>query len=210
MNNAPTLNQFFAIKDLPKKKLSEIVKSKEFNPIKKEMSKELKGIPIPEKFFEEILKQLSDLLDIDIRAILLSVWGKSEEFQKYLDAHNYPPDETVLVPLAEHTITSEHNPSLKSFIDKVPIGNMTFHINVELTLKGVIAKIQNGKLWGGSIGSCSGKGAITFGNEHILEKESQPISMPGSIDLSDGIPIHDTAEDLHSILSKIVGIAQAN
>ncbi len=210
MNNTPTLNQFFAIKDLPKEKLSEMAKSKQFSPIKEKMSKELKGIPIPEKFFEEIFKQLSDLLNIDIRAIILSVWSKSGEFQKYLDARNYSPDETVLVPLAEHTITSEHNPSLKSFLNKIPLGKMTFHINIELTLKGVIAKIQNGKLWGGSIGSCAGKGSITFGDKHILEKESQPILLPATIELHDGIPLQNTAEDLHSILSKIMGIAEAN
>ncbi len=210
MNNAPTLNQFFAIKDLSKEKLSEMAKSKQFGPIKEKMSKELKGIPVPEKFFEEIFKQLSDLLNIDIRAILLSVWSKSGEFQKYLDAKNYPPDEVLLVPLAEHTITSEHNPSLESFMNKIPLGKMTFHINIELALKGAIIKIQNGKLWGGSIGSCAGKGSITFGDAHVLEKKSQPISLPSTIDLNDGIPIHNTAEDLHTILSKIAGLTDGN
>ena len=211
MNNAPTLNHFLSIKDLSKERLSEIIKSEEFKPVREKMAKELKGIPVPEKLYEEIFKQLSELLHIDIRAILLSVWSKSEEFGKFLNTDSYHPGEMVLVALAEHTIVSEHNPSLKSFIDKIPLGEMTFHVNVELDLKGAIIKIQDGKIMGGSIGSCAGKGSITFGDDHVLiEKESEPWQLPGSIDLSDGIPIQQHLDDFQGILSKIINLTGTN
>ena len=211
MDNTPTLNHFMSIKDLSKKQLSEIVKSKKFRPIKEKMTKQLKGIPVPEKFFEEIFKQLSELLHIDVRAILLSVWSKSEEFGKFLNTEDYPPGEIVLVPLAEHTITSEHNPSLKSFLNKIPLAEMKFHVNIELALKGAILKIQDGKIMGGTIGSCAGKGSITYGDDHVLlQKESEPWGLPGSIDLSSGIPIQEQLADFQTILSKIINITGAN
>lgn len=211
MENAPTLNQFLSIKDLSKKQLSEIVKSKEFRPVRDKMKKQLKGLPVPEKFFEEILKQLSELLNIDIRAVLLSVWAKSEEFGKFLNTEDYPPGEIVLVPLAEHTITSEHAPSLKSFLNKIPLAEMTFHINIELALKGAILKIQDGKIMGGTLGSCAGKGSITYGEDQVLlQKESEPWQLPGSIDLSDGIPIQEHLNDFQGILSKIIKVSGAN
>jgi hypothetical protein len=211
MENAPTLNHFLSIKDLSKKQLSEIVRSKEFKPVKDKMAKQLKGIPIPEKFFEEIFKQLGELLHIDVRAILLSVWAKSEEFGKFLNTEDYPPGEIALVPLAEHTITSEHSPSLKSFINKIPLGEMKFHVDIELALKGVILKIQDGKIMGGAIGSCAGKGSITYGDDHVLmQKESEPWELPGSIDLSDGIPIQEQLHDFQAILSKIINITGTN
>lgn len=211
MDNATTLNHFLSIKDLSKKQLSEIVKSKEFKPVKDKMTKQLKGIPVPKKFFEEIFNQLSELLNIDIRAILLSVWAKSEEFGKFLNTDDYPPGEIVLVPLAEHTITSEHDPSLKSFLNKIPLAEMKFHINVELALKGAILKIQDGKIMGGTIGSCAGKGSITYGDDHVLiEKESEPWELPGSIDLSSGIPIQEQLDDFQEILSKIIKLSGAN
>lgn len=211
MNHTPTLNHFLSIKDLTKKRLSEIIKSEEFRPIRDKMAKQLKGIPVPEELFEEIFNQLSELLHIDIRAILLSVWGKSEDLRKFLDTDEYPPGEMVLLPLAEHTITSEHNPSLKSFIDKIPLGELTFHVNIEMALKAVIVKIQDGKIMGGTIGSCAGKGSITYGHDHVLlQKESEPWQLPGSIDLSSGIPIQEHLNDFQEILSKIIDLTGTN
>ena len=208
--NTTTLNHFFSVKDLTSDKLSEIVKSEKFQSIKEKMAKEFKGIPVPENFFEEMLKHLNDLLNIDVRSILVGVWAKSDEFLLYIDPEQYPPDETILVPLAEHTLTSEHHPSLKSFVNKIPIGEITLHINLELTLKGVIVKIQNGKVIGAAIGSCTGKGSITYGDMHLIEKESQPWELPGSIELSEGIPIHEKLADFNSILSKIINLTEAN
>lgn len=205
-----TLNHFFSMKDLTTDQLSEIVKSKKFEPIKEKMSKELKGVPVPEKFFEEMLKHLNDLLEVDIRAILMSVWAKSEEFLLYIDPEQYPPDETILVPLAEHTLTSEHHPSLKSFINKIQVGEIKLHVNLELTLKGVIVKIKNGKLIGATIGSCEGKGSVTYGDVHLLEKETQPWELPRSIELSEGISIQEKLTDFNSILSKIINITEPN
>ena len=211
MSHAPTLNHFLSIKDLSKERLSEIIKSEEFKPVREKMTKHLKGIHVPEKFFEEVFKQLSEVLHIDIRALLLSVWGKSEEFGKFLNTENYPPDEIVLVPLAEHTVKSEHDPSLKSFVDQIPLGEIKFHVSVELVLKGVIIKIQDGKIMGGALGSCEGKGVITYGHDHVLiEKESEPWELPGSIDLSDGIPIQEHLHDFQDLLSKIITITGAN
>lgn len=199
-----TVSQFLALGELSNEKLTGLANSPDLAPLREKMSKELKGMPIPESFFEEIVKQLSELLNIDVRAILLSVWSKSDEFQKYLDAQDYPPDETVLVPLAEHTIISEHNPSLKSFVNKIPLGKIAFHIYLELVIKGAVARIKDGRLMGGTIGSCTGKGSITFGDMYLLEKESQPFDLPGSIELAEGIAIKDATEGLDSILSRIL------
>lgn len=204
-----TLNHFFSLKNLSKEQLSEIISSDQFLPIKEKMSKELKGIPIPHSFFEQMIEQLSELLHIDVRAILVSVWSKSEEFKKYLDGEEYSPEEILLLPLAEHSITSEHTPALKPFLDKIPLGEIKFHVYLELELKGAVVKIQNGKLMGGTIGTCEGKGSITCGDVHLLEKDTQPWSLPGSIELSDGIPIQGAVSDLNSILSKILETTEA-
>lgn len=210
MSDKQTLKHFFSIEHLTKERLSEIARSKEFHPIREKMKKAMKGVPVPAAFLEQMLKQLSDLLHIDIRAILVSAWSKSDEFLDYIDPDKYPPDEKILVPLVEHTITSEHSPSLKSFINQIPIGEIKFHVDLELVLKGVILKIQNGKIMEVTVGSCDGKGEVKVGDEILLERESSPWELPGSIDLGDGIPIQEKAHEFHSIISKIINIAEAN
>jgi len=209
MSDKQTLKHFFEIEHLTEERISEIARSKEFDPIRDKMKKAMKGVPMPASFMEQMLKQLSDLLHIDIRAILVSAWSNSDEFLAYIDSDKYPPDETILVPLVEHTIASEHSPSLKSFINQIPIGEIKFHVDIEFVLKGVILKIQNGKIMEVTVGSCDGKGEVKVGDEVLLERESSPWELPGSIDLGDGIPIQEQAHEFHSILSKIVKATEA-
>ena len=202
-NPATTLTQFFSLKELPNERFSEITKSKEFSSIKKRISDELKGIPVPDGFFELMLKQLSDLLNIDIRAILVSAWSQSGEFLEYLNTEKYHPDETILLPLTEHTVTSEHFPILRPSINNITLGEIKFDINLELMLKGAVVKIQDGKIIEFTIGSCKGKGAVKHEDFAILEKATEQLIMPGLIELGEGIPIKNTIEEVHNIMDTI-------
>ncbi len=198
MNNASTtLDQFFAANELTSDKISEMVNSADFKPVREKIDKELKGMPLPGSFFETMIKQISDLLNIDIRAILLGAYGQSENFLPYLDADKYPPEEMVLVPLAEHTIVSEHAPSLKPSINKIPLGEIKFKIDLQFILKGVILKIQNGKIWSISAGSCLGRGTVKYGEMPLLSREVELPNSLISMDIDEGIPLKDTIENVH-------------
>ena len=190
-----TLNQFFSFKELSKERISEIAKSKEFSSLREKISKELKGLPVPDAFFEQMIKQVSELLNIDVGTILGSAWSKYEEFLEYRDQEKYPPEEIVLVPLAEHTIISEHAPCLRPQINKVSLGEIKFDISLELALKGVILKIQNGKIMEATLGSCEGKGSVKHGDFSILERQTEPFSVPGSLSLGEGLAIPGPRED---------------
>jgi len=200
-----SLNQFFAIKDIPQKELNKIVKSEEFKPVIENVKKKLKGIIVPDLFYEKMIKQISELLKIDLRAILLSAWSASDELKKFLDSKNYSEDEIVMVPLAEHKISSEHNPTLKPAINQVPIAEITFNIALEFVLKGVILNIQNGVITDVSLGNFAGKGAVKYRDTTILEKEVNLPDPFGAISLGKGIPIKDKPEAIHKRLEMILG-----
>lgn len=91
--------------------------------------------------------------------------------------------------MAEHTIKSEHKPYIEILINDKSVGKIDFNINISLTLKGIILKIRDGKIQEIQTGSCKGKGTIKCENFVILEKETESISLPGSINLGEGIPI---------------------
>jgi hypothetical protein len=198
------LSQFFGIKDIPKKELTQIVKSDEFKPVIEGVKKKLKGVTAPGFFYESMLKHISELLKIDLRAILLSAWSASDELTKFLDSKNYSEDEIVMIPLAEHTITSEHNPALKPSINQVPIAEIKFNIALEFVLKGVILNIQNGMITDVSLGSCGGKGSVKYKDSTILEKDMQLPDPFGPISLGKGIPLKDPSEAIHKRLEMIL------
>ncbi len=204
MKNSPaSLNQLLGVKDIHDDRLTKLVESKAFEPVKESISKALKGVPLPENFFKKMMEQVSALLKIDTRAILLSSWGASKELLKYVNRDDYPPDEIVLLPLAEHTITSTHKPSLKPSIKNVPLTEIQFNVDLALTLKGVILKLQNGRIMELNIGSCEAKGAVKFKDFTIVEKDGEFPELLGSFDLGEGIPINKSAEKVHETLQTI-------
>jgi hypothetical protein len=69
------------------------------------------------------------------------------------------------------------------------VGKIEFNIDISLTLKGIILKIRDGRIKEILTGSCKGKGTVRYGNLVITEKETGSFTLPGSIDLGDGIPI---------------------
>ena len=184
------MNQFFSIKgkEVSQNRLSEIESSKKISSLKEVFSKEAKGIKWTAAF-NEIIKKIEDLLDINMPDIMVMAWNKYKILLKYTDRKKYSPDETFLVPLAEHTIKSDHHPYLEILINDKEVGKIEFDISIALTLEGIILKIRDGKIREILTGSCKGKGAIKHGDFVIFEKKLEPISLPGSIDLGEGLPI---------------------
>ena len=191
MNTVPlTLSQFFSLKDkeLSPDRLSAIESGEQVSAVKGLVLKQTKGVGWG-VIKEEIFKKLGDLLEISIPDILVAAWNKYEILLKYLDREKYPPNESFLVPLAEHCITSEHHPYVEILVNDQPVGKIGFDINVALTLEGIILKIQDGKIKEIFTGTCKGKGTISCDNIVILEKKTESVPLPGAIDLGQGIPI---------------------
>ncbi len=191
MNVAPlTLTQFFSLqnKELLPDKLSTLESSGQVSTVKEAVAKQAKGVGwgvIEDQIFEK----LKDLLAISIPDILVAAWNKYQILLKYLDREKYPPNESFLVPLAEHCITSEHHPYVEILVNEQPVGKIGFDIKVALTLEGIILKIQGGKIKEIFTGTCKGKGTISCDNIVILEKKTESVALPGSIDLGQGVPI---------------------
>lgn len=191
MNTAPlTLNQFFSLKneELPPDQVSAIESSGQVSAVKESVLKQTKGVGW-DIIKTEILEKVEDLLDIGIPDIMVATWNKYRILLKYLDRKKYPANESFLVPLAEHTITSEHHPYLEIMMNEQPVGKIGFDISVALKLEGIILKIQDGKIKEIFTGTCKGKGTIKCDNLILLEKDTPSFPLPASINLGQGVPI---------------------
>ena len=202
-NSQTTLNHFFSTQEFIEKKLDDLEKSEQFNSLKENMGKALKGVTLPSGFYKLVIKQVSDLLKIDVHDILARGWRKYSEFLPYLNKDDYPPDKPAYVPLAEHTVVSEHSPSLNPVINNFSLGEIKFTINLEFLLKGAVLKIEDGKIMEAMIGTCEGKGNVQYGGFTILEMEGKEIAFPGSIDFGEGIPIEKPGEEVSKLLDEV-------
>ena len=136
------------------------------------------------------------MLDIPLVSFLAPAWKKYREIMEFADARKYPPDETELVSLAEHTIAIKHHPYLKVTYRGKPLPNakLTFTLQAELTLRGVILNIRDGRIVVIQAGSVSGSGELLFEDRSIIKKEFPTCTLAGSIDLGSGINLR-AAED---------------
>jgi hypothetical protein len=191
MNNQDlTLRRFFAYddKNIPRVRLSAAESGTTLANLRDKILGEVQGIQWPAAC-GEIMKKVGDLLDPDIPGILAAAWNKYRLLRKYLDRDKYPPDKTVLVSLAEHTVTSEHRPSIEIMINDRLVGRVDFQITASLVFQGLTLKIRGGRIMEILTGSCTGKGAIRCENCMIFERETAPFPLPGAIKLGDGVPI---------------------
>jgi hypothetical protein len=184
-----TINHFFNLHDRSTDWVSRIVKSQEFSRIKRRMAQELKGFRVPPSFYELVIRQLTDMLDINISYILIQTWCKHREIIQYRDTDKYPPGEVFIVPLIEHTVSSRHSPTIQPIINNVPLSKIKFDVVLRLKMKGVMLKILDGKITEILIGSCAGNGSIEYAGFAVLEKETAPITFPASIVLKEGVRI---------------------
>lgn len=189
-NKEITLCDFFSFteKGLSKKRLLAMESTVGISKIKKALQEKAREIKWP-MAFDEISKKIDELLNIDLAYIMVRAWNKYRILLKYRDREKYPPTETLLVPLAEHTIRSQHHPYIEILINDTQVGKIVFNINISLSLKGIILKIQDGRIKGIRTGTCKGKGRVKLEDIVILERETESITLPGSIDFAEGVII---------------------
>jgi hypothetical protein len=137
----------------------------------------------------ELGANLAGCLDIGIPNILLNAWKTTNELARYCDTQQYPPGDSVLVPLAEHVIESEHHPAIEIFIKKQRIGKIGFTVKLKLKLEGFLLKVQDCKIKSITAGTCRASGSIQLKKLTLAEVESRKITLPGRIDLGEGIVI---------------------
>lgn len=138
---------------------------------------------------KEIEAKIGDVLDVDVLGILLGGWKKYRQLQQYRDTAKYPPEETILLSLAEHSIASSHHPKIEILAGEVPVGTLEFTITLALKLEGIVLKVRGGKIREIAAGRCRGKGTLECAGVALLEKETERFELPGRISLGDGIEI---------------------
>lgn len=137
----------------------------------------------------QIPDQLEKLLDIDGVAILVGAWNKARELRKYRDATKYPADDVVVVPLAKHKIESKHQPYLELAVDGQVIGKVHFGIDLALNLEGIELTIQGGRIKKIKTGRTLGAGTFKCEGAILYNVDQKLVSLPGVIDLGEGILI---------------------
>ena len=145
--------------------------------------------PVRTLVIDEVTSRFGDLLDVRLIDIMTGAWCKYRSLRKYADPEQHPPDESILVPLAEHDIDSKHAPAIEVTLNGTPVLTLTVSIDLALHFKSAILRIQDGRIREVRPGEVHAEGKIAIGMVVIAERKSRTFVLPGAIDLRSGIAI---------------------
>jgi hypothetical protein len=183
-----TLNQIFSSKQaLSFKKLKDTEWPENLVKIKEDFTREFK------LFWPGIcavfLKKIMEVLNVPVADVMVDAWNKCREIMQYADLKKYPPDKTYMVPLAEHEIPSKFPITLEIYVNNQKVCELIFDVKFSLILGGIILEIKGGRIMKLHSGSFKGKGSIMYQDMVVFDQKTSPFTLPGVIDLGEGVPI---------------------
>lgn len=155
---------------------------------------------------KEIDEQVGSILNHPIDEMLVGVWAKYKDLQKYRDTKAYPPGRTILTSLAKHEVEASFNPSVVIQVAGMDTARLELPIMLRLHLEGVILKIEGGKILALQAGSLQGVATVEFRLSILrpklpsrnlfqpIENETAKLDFPATISFGEGVAIRSAAD----------------
>jgi len=161
--------------------------------VEQRISQEVKGIKWTAAM-PDLIPKICDLLEIKVDDVLLTAWKKASELRTVIEKSKQTPEETTYVALAEHTINSEHKPSIDVKLRGAKLKTIALLVQLSFKLQGFVLKIKNGGIIEMQAGHCEVKGTIKFSGLTIAEKKLAPLKLPFSIPVTMPVSVPPIAE----------------
>lgn len=199
-----SLSQFFGLNDISDRQVASLANGEMFQQLKQNMAEASQGVTLPERLYHDLfqvmLDKLAELLEIDIlRGVLIPAWKTHPDLQEYGDPDKHPPDETAIVPLVEHSVATNHAPTLEPSLAGRSLGEMEFGVEGEFLVKGAILEVRDAKIVKVRLSGIEGTGTLGLAGVSFLQKDGN-VDLVGSFDLQEGVPIVDPAVVEESIV----------
>ena len=156
--------------------------SEEAAEIKGALAKAVPGLPL-RPIIEGVSKGLETALDVPISSMLAGAWDRARELRAAMKETRDSEKEAVLLPLLDHTITSEHRPYVDVVLNGTAIARLVFPLTVTFHLEGIVLRIAKGRIADVLAGQMTIKATLKFSEFVLIEKALPPITIPGALAL---------------------------
>lgn len=141
-----------------------------------------------------VADKLKDALEVQINQILKSAWSQHRDLVDDLEKSKQTRGETFLVPLANHTIRSTHNPAVEVLVNDRRVAAFKFNANLMMRIQDAILKVEAGEVVGVEAGAWQGVGQLKCGPVTLVEHETEEFSLPVSLSPKPAKPQKGTAK----------------
>lgn len=136
--------------------------------------------------------ELHRALDIRLDRILIPAWERWPALREALTPGRLGAGQTHLLPLAEHTVRSVHQPSVELVVSERALARFRFDVDLALTLRGAVLEVRDGRICELGAGTCRGGGALSCGGVRLVDADSHPFALTGMVDFGEGVELQVT------------------
>ena len=183
-NDEPTLGTMLlpGTRTLSEKLAKTLDASEEAAEIKAALAKAVPGLPLG-PIVEGVSKALENALDVPISSVLGSAWNRARELRAAIVQTRDSDTAAVLVPLLDHTITSEHRPYVDVTVNGAAIARLVFPLTLALHVEGAVVRVTKGRITDVMAGQLTVKATLRFAEFVLFEQALSPIAIPGALPL---------------------------
>ena len=136
----------------------------------------------------QVAEQLMALLDTPFSKILAEAWSRDAGIRALADGDKHPPDKVSLVPLADHTVTSSHQPFVELMMETIELGRVDFQLDVAVKVKGALIGVRDGRIMELRAGNTAAEVALSCAGVAIAKRDGE-LKLPGVVKFEEGIRI---------------------
>lgn len=186
----PTLRDFFALADDDQatQRVTALAASPALSTLAGTVS-EAAGASHWQRAVRDLAGAIPALLHVDVSHILAGAWQQNSELGRFTDPHQYPPDETILVALTTHVVSSQHRPHLDLLVNDRSCGRLDVTVKIALRVEGVVLTIRDGKIWQATTGACTASGRIACADHTLSARASVSVRLPETLVFDRPVPI---------------------
>ena len=138
---------------------------------------------------DEAQRALASALDIRLGDILTSAWSTASKLREAADPARHKPDETVVVPMFEHTVRSTQEPVVEFIYNGRQVFSLSVTIELVLRLAGVVLRVRAGRVREIVSGTCTASATLSVAGVKLAERTTREIGLPVRVKLGSGNPI---------------------
>lgn len=153
------------------------------------LSEALRAVPAWPGAGRAVAEKLAEALDLSFTDILAGAWNKRRELRQAAEDSLRRPGETVYVPLARHTLTSAHEPSVEVLVNDQPVKRLRFELRLSLEIEGLVLALRDGRIREVAGGTCRAEGTLKLGAATLVQRQSRAFQVLGSVAFGEGIAI---------------------
>jgi hypothetical protein len=150
----------------------------------------------PQSLIEAARHELADattgFMSTNLADVAAAGWKKYDALKGAARRTRDDPQAKQLVSLITHKIASSHHPTVDVYVDDKRLATIEIELEIALTITGVIAVVQQGRLTEIRSGSCTASGSLGVQQVEMI-KRKRKFDLYGAFRLGHGVSLFEPA-----------------